>query len=128
VINAWKPAAALVAVSALALAGAALAVNPKPNGLYIGHISGTEKRVQLHVSSNGKTATAAVYCSRALVGSLPRFPIVNGRFKAQKTTGSILVFALAGHFVSTTQAAASLNLHALCDGKGGTLILKIGGS
>lgn len=115
------------AAATLTLAPALLAA-AKPDGLYVGTIAGTEKTLQLHVAKDGKSATAVVLCSHTKVGSFSRFPIAADRFKAVKTSGSTIVAAVSGHFLTPTKATASLNLHTLCDGHGGSLVLKLSGT
>jgi hypothetical protein len=115
---------AVVAV-ALAFAATALAAAPKPGGLYIGEIPGAQKRLELHVTKDGKHATAAMFCFKQRVGLMPRFPIVAGSFKARKTLGSSVIWAISGKFASATKARASVALKALCDGKGGLITLKL---
>ena len=110
---------------ALAFAATALAAAPKPGGLYIGEIPGAEKRLELHVTKDGKHATAAMFCFKQRVGLMPRFSIVGGTFKAKKTLGSSVIWAISGKFISATKARASVALKALCDGKGGLITLKL---
>ena len=112
-------------VAAVAFAAAALAAAPKPGGLYVGEIPGASKRLELHVTKDGKHATAAMFCYKQRVGLMPRFPIVAGQFKAKKTLGSSVIWAISGKFVSTTTARASVALKTLCDGKGGLITLKL---
>jgi hypothetical protein len=116
-------AIAALVLAACAIVGVAVAASPRKGGLYIGTIAGTEKRLEIHVAKDGKTATAAMFCFRQKVGAMPRFPIVNGKFKTQKTTGSIVVWAISGRFLSATKARASVALKTLCDGKGGLITL-----
>jgi hypothetical protein len=101
------------------------AATPKPGGLYVGEIPGASKRLELHVTKDGKHATAAMFCFKQRVGVMPRFPIVAGAFKAKKTLGSSVIWAISGKFVSATKARASVALKALCDGKGGVIALKL---
>jgi hypothetical protein len=117
------PAAAALAVASAALAAPAAA--PKKNGLYSGSIPGQEKRLEVHVSPDGKSATAAMFCFNTKVGSLARFPVAGGAFRASKKTGSMLVWAISGKFTSATKGRASIALNALCDGKGGLVTLTL---
>jgi hypothetical protein len=116
---------ATVIVALAITAGAALAAAPRPSGLYIGTIAGTEKRLEIHVAPDGKTATAAMFCSKTKVGALPRFSVTGTRFKASNHVGSTLVWAIAGRFTSSQQARVSIALHSLCDGKGGLATLSL---
>ncbi len=115
----------IAAAALLALAAVALAAAPKPSGLYVGTIAGTEKRLEIHVTKDGKSATAAMFCFKQRVGLMPRFPIAGGAFKAKKTLGSTVVWAISGRFLSSTTASASVALKTLCDGKGGLVKLSL---
>ena len=48
-----------------------------------------------------------------------------GTFKAYSNTGTLTVWSFVGRFVSPTAARAVLHLNTTCDGKGGTLNLKL---
>jgi hypothetical protein len=117
-------------VGALVLAGSALAASPVKNGLYSGTLTGRglDKRVQLHVSKSGKTATAALYCANTLAGSFATFKIKNGRFNAVKRTGSVKVMTLKGRFVTSKSVAVGLIPSAICDGVGGSFKLTLSSS
>jgi hypothetical protein len=121
---------ALAAAAALAVAGTALAAAPTKNGLYIGTLKGRglEKRIELHVSKNGKRASAALYCSNTLSGKIGSFRIRHGRFNAAKRTGSVVVFRLKGRFTSSTSASVGLLPRAVCDGLGGSFTLTLSSS
>jgi hypothetical protein len=120
----------LAGVIGLVLVGTALAAAPVKNGLYIGALAnrGLEKRVELHVSKSGKTATAGLYCANTLSGKLKPFPIRKGRFNATKRVGSVLVFGLKGRFVTSDTVAVGLLPRAVCDGVGGSFTLKLSSS
>ena len=111
-------------VVGLTLTGVALAAVPSKNGLYIGTFDEGVKRLEIHVAADGKTATAAMFCYRQHVGAMPRFPITDGRFQAEKKLGSVLVWAIQGRFTSPTKARASVAM-TLCDGKGGLVTLSL---
>jgi hypothetical protein len=115
-----------VAAAALVLAGAALAAAPVKGGMYSGTLTGrgTEKKISMNVSPNGKRASATLYCSGSLYARIKSFRIKkNGTFDASKKTGSVLVFRLRGRFVSAQSAAVGLIPHAACDGIGGSFRL-----
>lgn len=115
---------------ALVLAGVALAAAPTKNGLYIGKLTGRglEKRIELHVAKNGKTATAGLWCANTPASKLKAFPITKGRFNASKKVGSVTVWRLHGKFVSGTSIAVGLLLPSVCDGVGGSFRLTLSSS
>ena len=122
---------ALSVLGALGLASIALAANPTPGGKYSGTIQAGEKELQIHVSPDGKTATGFVFCSEAKAGTFPRFPIIAGAFKVTDKIGGTPVATATGTVISPTQIKVRLNLSpdsAICDGKGGTIFLKLTGS
>lgn len=126
-----RAAAAVVALIVLVLAPIASAAAPTPNGQYSGTLQGGEKQLTIHVSPDGKTATGFVFCSLSKAGTFPRFPIVNGAFKATDKIGGTPVAVATGSVISPTQLKVRLNLapdSAICDGKGGTVFLKLKGS
>ncbi len=119
------------AVLAGALAVSAFAATPKKGGLYQGtlYASGTAaitKEVRLKISASGKTARVTWNCGAGRLPSTLQFAIAaNGTFKAYSNTGSLTVWSFVGRFVTPTTARAVLHLNAICDGKGGTLNLKL---
>jgi hypothetical protein len=116
----------IAGVLALTLTGVAFAAAPVKGGLYTGTLTGrgSDKKVTLKVAGNGKTATAALYCSKSLYARLKAFPISRtGAFDASKRVGDVLVFRLRGRFVSAKSAAVGLIPHAACDGLGGSFRL-----
>jgi hypothetical protein len=115
-------------VGILLVAPLATAAAPTPNGQYSGTLQQGEKELHIHVSADGKTATGTVYCSLAKSGTFPRFAIVKGAFTATDKIGGTPVAAMTGTVLSSTQLKARLNLSpnsAICDGKGGTVYLKL---
>jgi hypothetical protein len=114
----WKCRIALAgAASALlvVLVGAAIAAAPTKNGLYAGTITGKglTKHVELHVSANGRRATASLSCEGSLVKSLKSFPITRaGRFNGHDKRNN---FGVKGRFTSATAAAARLHMYGICD-------------
>lgn len=125
----------LTLVAAALLAGAlvvsAFAAAPKKGALYQGtlYASGTAaitKEVRLRVAPTGKSARVTWSCGVGRQPSTLQFAIAkNGTFKAYSNTGSLTVWSFVGRFVSSTSARAVLHLNAVCDGKGGTLNLKL---
>jgi hypothetical protein len=121
-------AAVLVALALSLLVSAAVAAVPTKNGQYSGTLQGGEKELRIHVSPDGTTATGFVYCSGQKSGTFPRFPIVKGAFKVTDKVGGTPVATATGTVISATQLKARLNLSpdsAICDGKGGTIYLKL---
>jgi hypothetical protein len=103
-----------------------LAALPTKGGIYVGKFApavGTEKRLSLNVATTGKTAVAVLSCSNVRVGLIRNVTITGSKFKGAKRTGSLTVFSITGSFVSPTKAIAKLSLNAVCDGKGGTVVL-----
>jgi hypothetical protein len=115
---------AVAVLTVFVFAGVAAAAAPTKGGLYVGTISGTEKRLEVHVAKDGRSATAAMFCFKQKVGAL-RFPVAAGKFAAKKTTGSVVVWSIAGRFLTPTKARVSVALKTLCDGKGGLVTLKL---
>jgi hypothetical protein len=102
------------------------AAAPTKGGLYVGKLApaaGTEKRLSLNVAQTGTTAVAVLSCSNTRVGVIRNVVITGSKFKGAKRTGSLTVFSIAGEFASPTKAIAKLSLNAVCDGKGGTVVL-----
>ncbi|MBA3264714.1 MAG: hypothetical protein H0T69_20045 [Thermoleophilaceae bacterium] len=118
----------LLVLAVGATAGIVTAATPKKGSSYVGTLSGTsfrlEKRVVLKVSDSG-TGRVRLSCSDTRIGVSSKFAIVNGKFTAVKTTGSLLVWRLRGRFASRETARANLYLPAACDGKGGKVTLEL---
>ncbi len=117
-----------VLVASCLLAIVAVAARPTANGKYSGTLQAGEKELQLHVSGDGKTATGVVLCSGEKSGTFPRFPIVNGAFKVTDKIGGTAVAAATGTILSADRIKVRLNLSpdsAICDGRGGTIFLKL---
>jgi hypothetical protein len=114
----------------LVISPVAFAAAPTRNGQYSGTLP-NEKELRIHVSADGKTATGFVYCSQAKSGTFPRFPIVNGAFKVTDKIGGTAVATATGTVISATRMKVRLNLSpdsAICDGRGGTVFLKLKGT
>ena len=120
----------VTAVAALGITGAALAAAPMKNGLYIGKLTGRglEKRVELRVAKNGKTATAGLWCANTPSAKMKAFPIKKGRFNVSKRVGSVTVWRLHGKFVTSKSIAVGMLLPAVCDGVGGSFRLYLSSS
>ena len=124
---------ALIAMLCLALSvlipGVVGASPPKKGGSYVGDLAETSarisKRVVLKVSPAGTTGRVRLACGDTRVGLSSKFDIVKGKFTAKRQTGSLLVWRLAGKFVSRDTAKAKLYLPAACDGKGGKVTLNL---
>lgn len=128
-----RRASLLTVLGALALAAFVLpsvvaAAAPKKGRSYTGTLSETgsriSKRVVLKVSSSG-TGRVRLECGGTRIGVSSKFSITKGKFTAQKTTGSLLVWRLKGKFTSSQKAKAKLYLPAACDGKGGKITLAL---
>lgn len=123
----------VVTVAALAgmLAVGSFAAAPKRGALYEGtlYASGTAaltKVVRLKVAASGKSARVTWACGTGRAPSTIQFSIAaNGTFKAYSNTGTLTVWSFVGRFVTPTAARAVLHLNTTCDGKGGTLNLKL---
>lgn len=112
----------LVAVIAIAgvwglLAAAALAAAPKPNGLYSGTVTANHYllKVEVHVSPNGKTASARFYCNGTTLPTSPqdnaRFAITNGAFSGLTQYG---IYGIKGTFASASKASATMHVQGTC--------------
>ena len=115
----------------LVLSPTAFAATPTRNGQYSGTLANGEKELRIHVSADGKTATGFVYCSQAKSGTFPRFSIVDGAFKVTDKIGGTAVATATGTVISATRIKVRLNLSpdsAICDGRGGTIFLKLKGT
>lgn len=123
----------IVTVAALAgmVAVSSFAAAPKRGALYEGtlYASGTAaltKIVRLKVAPSGKSARVSWACGTGRAPSTIQFSIAaNGTFKAYSNTGTLTVWSFVGRFVTPTAARAVLHLNTTCDGKGGTLNLKL---
>jgi hypothetical protein len=103
-----------------------VAAPPTRGGLYVGKLStalGTEKRLSLNIAKDGKTAVAVLTCSNVRTGVIRNVAITGSKFKGAMRTGSLTVWSLTGSFPSATKAVAKLSLNAVCDGRGGTVVM-----
>jgi hypothetical protein len=125
------PVVVIAALVASGFVSVALAAAPTPSGQYSGTLQNGEKELQIHVSPDGKTATGFVFCSLAKTGTFPRFAIVNGAFKVTDKVGGTPVATATGTVISASRIKVRLNLSpdsAICDGRGGTIFLKLKGT
>jgi hypothetical protein len=113
----------------LVLAVAALAALPMKGAVYQGVIKSSpfEMKVLMGVDPAGKKLRFFTYLCGT--GRPPTtvfgVPIdATGHFKWTKMTGSVLVWKMAGHFVSADKAFVSLNSIA-CGGSKGSTTLKL---
>jgi hypothetical protein len=58
-----------------------------------------------------------------IVAAGTRSTITGSRFKGANRVGSTTMWSVVGSFSSPTKAVAKLSLNAVCDGKGGTVVL-----
>ncbi len=112
------------AAAALALVAGAGAARPVKGTEYVGVIKSSpfEMKVLLGVAKNGKTARFTYLCG---TGRAPTVvfgvPIdATGRFTWTKATGTVVVWKMAGRFVSPAKAKVSLNSLACGGSKGST--------
>jgi hypothetical protein len=111
----------------LAAAGAAFAVLPKKGGTYVGDIKATPftMHINIGVSSTGKKLQHFTYLCGTGRPPTTVFGIPvdsTGHFKYAKMTGSVVVWKMAGRFLSTTKAFISLNSIACGGSKGSTTL------
>jgi len=118
-------------VAAVAVAGSAFAAPPTKGGVYEGSLYATsavalKKKVRLVVNKTGTSARVLWWCGE---GRPPSTLIVriapDGSFKGNSNGGALTVWTIKGQFLTRTKARASLQLKAICDGKGGTLNLAL---
>jgi hypothetical protein len=110
----------------LAVTVTAFGALPKKGGVYVGTIKSSpfEMFVNLGVTSTGTKARFTYLCG---TGRPPTVvfgvPIDSrGYFKFTKMTGSIVVWKMAGHFLSPTKVFVSLNSLACGGSKGSTML------
>ncbi len=101
-----------------------LAAPPTKGGLYVGKLKvGLEKRLSLNIAKDGKTAVAVLTCSNVRTGMIRNVAITGSKFTGAMRTGSLTVWSITGTFPSETKAVAKLSLNAVCDGRGGTVVM-----
>jgi hypothetical protein len=118
----------VVLVSALlTTAGAAFAVLPKKGGTYVGDIKSAPfaMHINVRVSPTGTTLQHFTYLCGTGRAPTTVFGIPVDRtshFKYTKTTGTAVVWKMAGRFLSPTKALVSLNSIACGGSKGSTTL------
>jgi hypothetical protein len=119
-------ATATLATIVLVFPVVASAALPKRGGEYVGLIKSSpfEMRVSLGVTATGKKTRFTYLCG---TGRAPTVvfgvPIdATGHFKWTKMTGSVVVWKMAGRFISPTKAFVSLNSLACGGSKGSTTL------
>jgi hypothetical protein len=124
--RAFLAAIATLAASALVFAVAAFGGLPKKGGQYVGVIKSSPfaMQVSLGVTATGKKTRFTYLCG---TGRAPTvvfgIPIdATGHFKWTKMTGSVVVWKMAGRFISPTKAFVSLNSLACGGSKGSTTL------
>ena len=115
-------------VVVLTWTAAALAVQPKKGGVYVGDIKSTpfEMHVSLAVTANGKSARFTYLCGtgRAPTSITGLTTDSKGYFKFQSNPATGHDWKLAGHFLTPTTARISLN-SIDCGGSKGSLTAKL---
>ena len=121
----WKLfGAAFAAVIALVCAATVLAALPKKGANYVGEVKASpfNMRVLVGVSVTGKKVRFSYWCG---TGRAPTvvfgIPLdATGHFKYTKSTGSQVIWKVAGRFTSATSGFLSLNSLACGGSKGST--------
>jgi hypothetical protein len=118
---------AMVLLGVLALSAAALGALPKKGGTYVGDIKASPFTLHIDIRVNPAGTKLAHFTYLCGTGRPPtsvfRIPIDRtGHFKYTKMTGSVVVWKMAGRFVSATRAFVSLNSLACGGSKGSTTI------
>ena len=111
----------------LAVAAAALAALPKKGGTYVGDIKASPFTMHVNMSVNPVGTKLQHFTYLCGTGRPPTtvfgVPIDRtGHFKYTKMTGSVVVWKMAGHFVSATKAFVSLNSLACGGSEGSTTV------
>ena len=122
-----KLVALVVSVGAAAmLVGTAGAAQPAKGTEFVGVVKSSpfEMKILLGVAPNGKSARFTYLCG---TGRAPTVvfgvPIdATGRFAWKKATGTVVVWKMAGRFVSPTSARVSVNSIACGGSKGSTTL------
>ncbi len=117
----------LIVLGALVMAAVALSAVPKKGGTYIGDIKSSPFTMHINMSVNPAGTKLAHFTYLCGTGRAPTsvfgIPIDRtGHFKYAKMTGSVVVWKMAGRFLSATRAFVSLNSIACGGSKGSTTI------
>jgi hypothetical protein len=111
----------------LAVAAGALAGLPKKGGTYVGDIKASPFTMHIDMKVNPAGTKLSHFTYLCGTGRPPTtvFGVAidrTGHFKWTKMTGSMVVWKMAGHFVSATKAFVSLNSIACGGSKGSTTV------
>jgi hypothetical protein len=121
-------AGAVVTAAFLVSAAAALAVQPKKGGVYVGDIRSTpfEMHVSLQVTSTRKTARFTYLCGTGRAPTTISGLVIDGKgyFKFASNPATGHDWKLAGHFLTPTTARISLN-SIDCGGSKGSVTAKL---
>lgn len=123
-----RVAAVLIVLSAtLVVPAVALAALPKKGGTYVGDIKASPFAMHINIGVNPSGTKLAHFTYLCGTGRPPTtvfgIPIDRtGHFKYTKMTGSVVVWKMAGRFISATRAFVSLNSIACGGSKGSTTI------
>jgi hypothetical protein len=117
---------AVLVLTLLAAAGA-LAALPKKGATYTGDIKSSPfpMHIDMTVSANGKKLSHFTYLCGTGRPPTTVFGVpvdTTGHFKWTKMTGSVVVWKMAGRFVSAAKAFVSLNSVACGGSKGSTTV------
>src|SRR5262245_49683109 len=116
-----------IVVTAVVVTGAALAALPKKGATYTGDIKSSPfaMHVDMTVNATGKKLSHFTYLCGTGRPPTTVFGVPvdsTGHFKWTKMTGSVVVWKMAGRFVSPTKAFVSLNSVACGGSKGSTTL------
>jgi len=119
--------ATAIAAMTVVFAGTALAALPKKGATYTGDIKSTPfaMHVDMTVHATGKKLSHFTYLCGTGRPPTTVFGVPvdsTGHFKWTKMTGSVVVWKMAGRFVSPTKAFVSLNSVACGGSKGSTTL------
>jgi hypothetical protein len=117
----------VLVAAALALAAAALAGHPKKGATYVGDIKATPFTMHIDMRVNPAGTKLQHFTYLCGTGRPPTtvFGVAidaTGHFKHAKLSGSIVVWKMAGHFLSPQKAFVSLNSIACGGSKGSTIV------
>jgi len=120
-------AAILVVLGALAFSAIALGALPKKGGTYVGDIKSSPFTMHINMSVNRTGTKLAHFTYLCGTGRAPTsvfgIPVDRtGHFKYTKMMGAMLVWKMAGRFLSESRAFVSLNSIACGGSKGSTTI------
>jgi hypothetical protein len=123
-----KRVAAVFTVSVLlVVVSSAFGASPKKGGTYVGDIKASPFTLHINIGVNAAGTKLAHFTYLCGTGRPPTsvfgIPLdATGHFKYTKMTGSVVVWKMAGRFLSATKASISLNSLACGGSKGSTTI------